>query len=56
MVPDVLLHSLARIGVAALPVRLRETVRDWDGLDDAQQAVARGELEGMAGAVAAGRG
>lgn len=52
MIPDALLPCLARIGAAALPVRLREQVRDWDGLPPEQREVARGELEGMAGAVA----
>lgn len=56
MVPDVLLLPLAHIGVAALPVRLREAVRDWDGLPPEQREAARLVLEGMAGTVAAGRG
>jgi hypothetical protein len=56
LIPDVLLLPLARIGAAVLPVRLREAVRDWDGLDGPAREAARGELEGMAGAVAAGRG
>jgi hypothetical protein len=55
VVPDVLLPALARIGVVALPVRLREQVRDWDGLPPEQQQAARAELEAMAGAVTAGR-
>jgi hypothetical protein len=55
LIPAVLLEPLARIGAEALPVRLRETLRDWDLLNDEQQQVARDEVEGMAGAVCAGR-
>jgi len=56
LIPDVLLVPLARIGAEALPLRLRERLRDWDTLDAGERELARADVEGLAGAVGAGRG